>query len=117
MDATESGERTMPALFDRSRLNNDPLEQLTKAYFGSIPDVFRRPNNEFYTWLEQEITDRGVRGIILHRYVWCDIWHGELARLKERTNLPVLDLDWGDGEDCTNNYVSGRLQAFMETLS
>jgi benzoyl-CoA reductase/2-hydroxyglutaryl-CoA dehydratase subunit BcrC/BadD/HgdB len=114
-DATETGERTLPAAFDRRTIHEDPLAALTDAYFGSIPDPFRRPNNEFYKWLGLKIQERGVRGIILHRYLWCDIWHAEAQRIKEWLGLPFLQLDVTDAGFETARTLS-RLQAFLEVL-
>jgi benzoyl-CoA reductase/2-hydroxyglutaryl-CoA dehydratase subunit BcrC/BadD/HgdB len=116
LDATETGERGLCAAFDRRRLRDEPLMELANAYFGGINDVSRRPNSELYKWLRQEITSRQVKGIIFRRYVWCDLWHAELQRLKDWTDLPVLDIDT-DG----NNYneqlrTANRIRAFMEML-
>jgi len=116
LDATEGGERTLPARFDRGRARADPLGELTRAYFGTIPDVFRRPNDELYRWLGQELASRQVHGILLHRYVWCDIWHAELARLKEWSPVPVLEIDECD-DDASLGRTAGRIEAFLEMLT
>lgn len=115
LDGTETGERTLPAGFDRRRLRDEPFEVLAEAYFGSIPDPFRRPNSEFYVWLKQCIVDRGIRGIILRRYVWCDHWHAEAQRIREWAGLPFLQIDVGDEVGCSVRALSS-LQAFMEML-
>lgn len=116
LDATETGERTLPAPFDRRRLRDDSLTLLADAYFGSIPDPFRRPNSEFYKWLKQSIADRGIRGIILRRYLWCDNWHAEAQRIRDWSGLPFLHIDVGDEDDHSARTVS-RLQSFMEMLT
>ena len=51
LDATEWGERTLPRAFDLERTHRDPLPELADAYFGAIPDVFRRPNGALYEYL------------------------------------------------------------------
>lgn len=115
LDATETGERTAPSAFNHEQMKNDPLGALADAYFGHIPDPFRRPNDGFYEWLIGKIAERGIRGIILRRYVWCDIWHAEVERIKERTGLPVLQIDvTDDGTDASRTQY--RLQSFMEML-
>jgi benzoyl-CoA reductase/2-hydroxyglutaryl-CoA dehydratase subunit BcrC/BadD/HgdB len=106
----------LPAAFDRERVRADPLGELTRAYFGTIPDVFRRPNDELYRWLGQELAARQVRGILLHRYVWCDIWHAELARLKQWSPVPVLEIDECD-DDASLGRTAGRIEAFLEMLT
>lgn len=116
LDATEGGERTLPAVFDRGRMEEDTLGELARAYFGAIPDVFRRPNDGLYEWLREELASRQVRGILLHRYVWCDIWHAELARLKEWSPVPVLEIDECD-DDASLGRTAGRIEAFLEMLT
>lgn len=116
LDATETGERGVCAPFDRRRLRDEPLMELADAYFGKIPDASRRPNSELYSWLKRELSDRGVRGIIFHRYVWCDMWHAEFRRLKDWIDLPVLDIDTA-GDNETDRYrTTNRIRAFLEIL-
>ena len=116
LDATETGERGMCRAFDRQRLAEDPLAELADAYFAGIPDASRRPNDELYTWLERELAGRGVRGIIFHRYVWCDMWHGELGRLKDWSDLPVLDIDSAGDSEIEKPRIQNRIRAFLEML-
>lgn len=115
LDATESGELTLPAPFDAERTRLDPLGELVQAYLGSIPHPSRRPSDALYEWLDRQFAARGVRGVVFHRYVWCDTWHGEAARLKEWCRLPVLDLDRGDDHGAAGRCL-GRIQSFLETL-
>ncbi len=116
LDATESGERTLPKPFDRRRLNEDPVGELVDAYFGAIPDAFRRPNAMLYQWLRDAIAARGLRGIVLLHYVWCDTWRAEAGRLKAWSPIPVLPLDSDEGESARGRALS-RLQAFIEVLA
>ena len=53
LDATESGERTLPAPVDRERLRADPWEELVRIYFDCIPAVFQRPNDRLFAWLRR----------------------------------------------------------------
>jgi len=115
LDGTESGARTFPAPFDRRRLRDDPLLELGDAYFGAIPDIFRRPDTALYQWLGRELAASAARGIVLWRNVWCDLWAAAGVRLREATGLPVLDLDVS-GEEAGFNRTADRLQAFMEML-
>ena len=116
LDATETGERRMCAAFDRRRLQDDPMLELCDAYFGDIPDAARRPNSRLYTWLKNQLTSRDVRGIIFRRYIWCDIWHAELHRLKQWTALPVLDLDVSGDKQALSMQAKQRIYAFLEML-
>jgi benzoyl-CoA reductase/2-hydroxyglutaryl-CoA dehydratase subunit BcrC/BadD/HgdB len=116
LDATEGSERTLPRSFDPARVTANPLEELADAYFDGIPDAFRRPNSKLYEWLGRELAARQVRGIILRRYVWCDLWHAELQRLKEWSPAPVLEIDVGPDDVGAPNRVQGRIEAFLEML-
>lgn len=117
LDATETGERGMCTPFDRRRIRDDPLFELANAYFNGIPDASRRPNSELYKWLKARLGDRTVRGIIFRRYIWCDTWHAELWRLKEWTELPVLDIDVGGDNETHQHRAPNRIRSFLEMLS
>ncbi len=116
LDATQTGERGMCPKFDRRSLREDPLLELTHAYFAGIPDASRRPNNELYRWLKRELADRAVRGIIFRRYVWCDPWHAELGRLRDWSGLPVLDVDSAGDNAMDLPRIQNRIRAFLEML-
>jgi benzoyl-CoA reductase/2-hydroxyglutaryl-CoA dehydratase subunit BcrC/BadD/HgdB len=116
LDATENAARTLPRPFDTARIAADPVAELADAYFDGIPDAFRRPNSELYEWLARELAARQIRGIILRRYVWCDLWHAESQRLKEWSSTPVLEIDVGPDDLVAPNRVQGRIEAFLEML-
>jgi len=111
---TANGECARPSTADGS--GTGPLMELANAYFGGIQDASRRPNSELYKWLKSRLTDREVRGIIFHRYVWCDMWHAELQRLKDWTGLPVLDIDTTGDNETRRHRTANRIHAFLETL-
>ena len=116
LDGSETGERTLARAFGRSRLAADPLLELADAYFGTIPEVWRRPNSTLYEWLRRMLPLRQVRGVILVRQVWCDLWHAELGRLKDLIDLPVLDIDTAGDFESEENRTAGRIGAFLEML-
>ncbi len=116
LDATETGQRGMCAPFDRRGLRDNPLLELASAYFCGIQDASRRPNSGLYQWLKSRLSEREIRGIIFHRYVWCDIWHAELQRLKDWTDLPVLDIDTAGNNETAKQRTTNRIRAFLETL-
>ena len=116
LDGTETGERTMPARFDRRELRVDPFTVLVQAYFGSIPDAARRPNSALYQWLRHDILNRDIQGMIMIRHIWCDTWHAEAQRMREWLDIPFFDLDiTEDATDMSRKLT--RLQAFMEMLT
>ena len=115
LDATETGVRGMCGRFDRRSLRDDALGELAAAYFGTIPDASNRPNSRLYQWLKEQLDVNGVQGILFHRYIWCDMWHAELARMREWAAVPVLDVDMGDGE-AVSAGARQRIEAFLEML-
>jgi benzoyl-CoA reductase/2-hydroxyglutaryl-CoA dehydratase subunit BcrC/BadD/HgdB len=116
LDATETGELGLCTPFDRRRLMDEPLMELADAYFGGINDASRRPNSELYKWLQRELTSRRVQGIIFRRYLWCDLWHAEVQRLKNWIDLPVLDIDTGGDNDNERHQTANRIRAFLEMM-
>jgi len=116
LDATEAGERTLPSPVDIDRLQADPLEELVRIYFDGIADVFQRPNDRLFAWLRGQVAERGVRGIIIRRYVWCDHWHGAVPRLREELALPLLDWDGAGNDPRAQAGALGRMEAFLEML-
>ena len=93
LDGTETGELTMLRPFHRQHMRADPFTEMVEAYFGHIPGVFRRPNSDLYIWMKREFQATQVKGVILIRSVWCDLWHGEVQRIREWLELPLLDID------------------------
>ena len=115
LDATDYGERGLPASFDARLMNEDPFEALAAAYFDGITHVRQRPNTGLYQWLAAQLRVRPVRGLIVRRCLWCDLWHAEIPRLKQWSQLPVLELDL-DETDAHQRALS-RISAFMEMLA
>lgn len=116
LDATEGGEAGRPRPFDRRRLGDEPFLELADAYFDGIADLSRRPNDGFYEWLCRLLRERDIRGAIVHRYPWCDLWHAEVERIRQSTGLPVLDLDAGEDDTPDDGRRRTRIGAFMEML-
>lgn len=112
LDGTESGERTLPPPFDRRLMKDDPFAALVDAYFR-IPDAFRRPNSLLYAWLKETIAARGIRGVVLRHYTWCDTWHAEAQRMKEWLPVPLLALTAG-ADDTVDAHTRSRIEAFLE---
>jgi hypothetical protein len=115
LDGTETGERTLPSPMEQSGIEAEPLRALARAYFEGIPDVFRRPNHALYDWLGEHMAARNVQAILLRRYVWCDLWHAELERMRQWSPVPVLEIDVCE-DGASLNRARGRIEAFLETL-
>ena len=116
LDASECGERTLPAPFDLQQLESDPLGELCRAYFDEIPAVYRRPNTGLYEWLGQRMSARSVRGILFWRQLSCDLWHAELEPVRQWSRMPLLDIEASDGSRTSRARTQGRIEAFLEML-
>ncbi len=117
LDATEAGERGMPDAFADFGASPvaDPLAELVRAYFDSIGDAFRRPDVRLHDWLTQQVAARGVRGVVLLRQLWCDLWHAQLDVIRQHSRVPVLDIELA-GEAAIPAALETRLAAFLEML-
>ena len=130
-NASESGQRCLPSRWGENRDGphflqkengvrpyfppDSPLAQLAAAYFGAIPDAFRRPDDLLYEYLRRELAARPVRGIVFIRQTWCDLWHAQAARMRAAFALPLLDLDVSC-PDSASVSLSNRIQSFLEVL-
>lgn len=113
LDATSDGERGQPVFPDEARIDEDPFAAMVDGYFDGVTDIFQRPNTRLYDWLRPRLTDRGIRGIVLWHYSWCDLWRAEANRLREEFRLPMLHLDAGDS---LTPSMKTRVEAFLEIL-
>lgn len=114
LDATETGELALVPRFERRGLREDPFAELLFAYF-SLPHPARRPNDYFYGWLSTRLAVCRVKGIVFVRHLWCDIWHAELARVREQCSLPVAELDTS-GQAGARPRSASRIQSLLEML-
>ncbi len=115
LNATETGERSLPPPSDLEKTSTPPFDALVRACCENMVDVFQRPNTRLYSWLEPRLLSRRVRGIVLWHYTACDLWRAEAQTLRESFGLPLLLLEAGV-EPGTAPRDLNRLQAFMETL-
>ncbi len=114
LDATEMGLLGTPALFNPESTKTNPLHALAEAYFYNLPGISRRPNTTLLTWLATHVERTGAKGVVLLRYLCCDLWHAEVARIRDVLSVPLLDIDL-DGEDPVPRNQT-RIQAFLEGL-
>lgn len=103
--------------FDRRALAARPFEELTDGCLDAIQDIFQRPNSRFYQRLADALKQEAVKGLIVRRFLWCDLWHAEVARLKQWASVPVLDLEIGPQPAEDRHRLATRIQSFLEMLS
>lgn len=116
LDGSEWGERTLPAPMCTAGLARDAVGELVRAYFDTIPDVFRRPNDRLYDWLGVQLAARGVRGMVVWRRLFCDLWHAEVDTMRRWSPVPVLDIDAAEGDEIVTPRMLNRVEAFLELL-
>jgi hypothetical protein len=114
LNGTDNGETILPDPIDPDLSAEDPFTAMAEAHFR-LPALFRRPNSGLHAWLKAALVERGVRGLVVRRQPWCDLWHAELPRLREECDLPLLDLEVAD--DPTNAHLRNRIEAFLESLA
>ena len=112
LDATSNGER-IPFL-DEAQMGEDPFAAMIDGYFNCAIDVFQRPNTRMYGWLRQRVSERGIRGLILWHYSWCDLWRAEAGRLRDEFHLPILHLEAGG---TMTSSMKTRMEVFLEILN
>jgi len=115
LNATVGAELGLPRPLDRRRIGDDPLGELADAYFGHIPHPARRPNSRLFQYLRRELRDRQVEGVLFVRYVWCDLWHAELHRLKEFSPCPAAGIELTDDAGGAVR-ATARIQSLIEML-
>jgi benzoyl-CoA reductase/2-hydroxyglutaryl-CoA dehydratase subunit BcrC/BadD/HgdB len=115
LDATEYGERSRPGPADVDKLRADPLCELARMYFLTIPDAFRRPDAMLHDYLRREIAAHGAQAVLLVRCVWCDQWHAQVGRLKATLGVPVVDIDFGPSA-ADRGRICSRIDAILEGL-
>lgn len=116
LDATDTGERMRPAEMNAQRLREDSIGELVRTYLA-IPSIHHRPNHRLLTWLKGEIQRRKVQGLVLRRYVWCDLWHAEARRISDEVGVPVLDLEVDSDSPAIHARTATRIGSFVEMLS
>lgn len=112
LNATETGERTLLISFQDSK---DPLESLAAGYLENMMDVFQRPNARLYSWLQKNISERKICGILLWHFTGCDLWRAEMQTLREQCGVPVLLVEADETLGCSPREIN-RIEAFVETL-
>jgi benzoyl-CoA reductase/2-hydroxyglutaryl-CoA dehydratase subunit BcrC/BadD/HgdB len=118
LDATETGQRTLPSPFERTRLDVDPVGELVRAYFDAIPDAFRRPLSMLHQYLSAALDRHAIQAIVLIRGIWCDLWHAQLPWLRQ-CGRPVAEVDLGgsaSGAACDAARIRTRIEALLEAI-
>jgi benzoyl-CoA reductase/2-hydroxyglutaryl-CoA dehydratase subunit BcrC/BadD/HgdB len=88
---------------------------LAAAYFDQ-PDIARRPNDAYYSWLKRKAVSSRADGVVFRFLKFCDLNAAERLRVREAlAPLPVvfLDEEGGPGEAARRRT---RLEALLESI-
>jgi len=84
-----------------------------------VGDVAQRPNDAFYQRVQTLVSQRRLRGLVVARTTWCDLWRLASVRLQEVLDIPVLEWVF-DGQSHGQPFPDGasrtRLEAFCELV-
>jgi benzoyl-CoA reductase/2-hydroxyglutaryl-CoA dehydratase subunit BcrC/BadD/HgdB len=95
----------------------ETFDAMSRAYWETLNDVSQRPNTRLYERLGSLMGQTRVAGVIVRRYLWCDLWHAEVARIKAWSNVPVLDIEISSPTQMDQHRLATRIQAFMEMIA
>lgn len=95
----------------------DTFDAMSRAYWAMMEDVFQRPNTRLYERLDRMIAQIPVAGVIVRRYLWCDMWHAEVHRIKAWSRVPVLDIEISSPAHTDQHRLATRIGAFMEMIA
>ena len=115
-DLTCGGLRTLPPPpEDASSLSMDSLMlSYARALLSQIPCT-RMQDLSARDSLLNDLTGRGLRGIIYHTVRFCDYYSFEYASIRRQTKLPMLKLE-SDYTVPSEGQLSTRIIAFRESL-
>lgn len=98
-----------------AQLSANAFTRLARRCF-QIPTVRQRPNHDLYAWFADRLQHAQADGVLLLRYLSCDLWHAAAWELKNQLTIPCLEIDL-DGGSALPASAESRIQAFLETLS
>jgi benzoyl-CoA reductase/2-hydroxyglutaryl-CoA dehydratase subunit BcrC/BadD/HgdB len=93
------------------------FDAMCAAHWEAMADVFQRPNTRLYERLARLLKQRSVAGVIVRRYLWCDLWHAEVACIKAWSPVPVLDIEVSSPAQTDQHRLATRIGAFMEMIA
>jgi benzoyl-CoA reductase/2-hydroxyglutaryl-CoA dehydratase subunit BcrC/BadD/HgdB len=111
-DATCTGQRAFELEIPAS---GDLLSNIATAYFTRPPCIWRRPNNQFYQYIQDIINRYQINGIIYKTLKFCDLWNYEFKRLKDWASCPVIHIE-NTYSPAQSAQITKRIGAFMEMI-
>jgi len=93
----------------------DIFRNVCDHYHLKMTCPHRRPNDGLYDFTLSEIESLQPDGIIFRPLKFCHAWQFEAKEMKQRFNLPVLNIDT-DYSTSNTGQVRTRIQAFIEMI-
>jgi benzoyl-CoA reductase/2-hydroxyglutaryl-CoA dehydratase subunit BcrC/BadD/HgdB len=97
------------------RIGDKTLNGIKDAYYNQPPCIFKRPNNKFFEFIQNEIKKLDCIGIVAWTLDYCDIYEYEVQKIETAFNLPVLRIK-SDFSFQNLSQMRTRIGAFAEML-
>lgn len=96
----------------------DFLYNTIEAHRAKVPCIHARPNQKLYDYINRQIEQFGVDGVVFHTLKFCDGWGSEWFRMQQflqERNIQslVIDTDYGTSD---TGQIATRVDAFLEML-
>lgn len=115
LDLTESSEALRAGRCECRSLTADAALEVARVNLA-VPSIHQRPNHAFLDMLRTAAVAHDVEGLIVRRFVWCDLWRAESRRIAEQVGLPVLELEVETELEAADARTSTRIEGFLEML-
>jgi len=97
------------------RIGDKTLNGIKDVYYNQPSCIFKRPNNKFFEFIQNEIKKLDCIGIVAWTLDYCDIYEYELQKIETAFNLPVLRIK-SDFSFQNLSQLRTRIGAFAEML-
>jgi len=93
----------------------DSIKAIAQAYFERPPCIWKRPNDRYFSYLQEIVERQKIDGVVFKTLKYCDVWNVEAYRIREKLNPPVLVLETTYGSS-SRAQTASRVEAFIEML-
>ncbi|MBI5777884.1 MAG: 2-hydroxyacyl-CoA dehydratase [Planctomycetes bacterium] len=106
IDTTCTGQRALDVSI---ATNGNLIDNLASGYFQRPPCIWRRPNSQFYRYINECYSKYKIDGIIYKTLKFCDLWKYEFRRFREMVKHPMVQVE--------NNYSPAQAGQFNKRIS
>ena len=96
-------------------LSGDIIANIASSYFSRPSCIWRRPNTQFYQYIQRCIAKYQINGIIYKTLKFCDVWKYELKRFKDWAPCPVIGIEntYSGAQDA---QINKRISVFLDMV-